>query len=73
MAKLHKVQIYLLDYNDDFNRASDLACYIDRHSRYGSVKYIEVSTEDLGEFYDEHPLNCIDCPKSEYEKYFKEN
>jgi len=73
MAKLHKVQFYLLDYNDDFNTAQDLENYLDWVIRYGSLEHTKIVTEDLGEFYDEHPLNYINCPEAEFEKYFKEN
>ena len=73
MAKLHKVQFYLLDYNDDFKTTNDLENYLDWVIRYGSLRYTNIVTKDIGEFYDEHPLNYIDCPEAEYEKYFKEN
>ena len=73
MAKLHKVQFYLLDYNDDFKGAQDLASYLESNIRYGLIEYVDVSTKDIGEFYDEHPLNYTNCPEAEFEKYFKEN
>ena len=73
MAKLHKIQFYLLDYNNDFRTLEKLENYIQYTIRYGLPEHIHITSTDLGEWYDEHPLNYIDCPESEYEKYFKEN
>lgn len=33
---------------------------------------MKVTEKDIGEWDDENPLNYIDCPESEFEKYFKE-
>lgn len=73
MAKLFKIQAYIVDYNDEFN-ADNVEEYLDYCTqRHFSLDHIKVAEADLGEFYDEHPLNYVDCPEAEFEKYFKEN
>jgi hypothetical protein len=37
------------------------------------VDHVHLSSSDIGEWHDDHPLNYMDCPEAEYEKYFKEN
>jgi hypothetical protein len=37
------------------------------------VDHVHLTSADIGEWYDDHPLNYMDCPEAEYEKYFKEN
>lgn len=73
MAKLYKIQAYLLDYNEDFDSISTLKRYINWNTRYGIVDYLHIAEADIGEWGDDHPLNIVDCPEAEYEKYFKEN
>lgn len=73
MAKLHKVQFYILDYNNNFRTLGDLENYINCTIRYGLPEHVHVTSTDIGEWDDDHPLNQVDCPESEYEKYFNEN
>lgn len=72
MAKLFKLTAYVVDYNDEFSQREliDILEYgpYDIH-----LRQMEVDGADLGEWDDDHPLNYIDCPEAEYEKYFKEN
>jgi len=35
------------------------------------VDHIHLTSADVGEWHDDHPLNYMDCPEAEYEKYFK--
>lgn len=73
MAKLFKLTAYLTDIHGSFGE-QDLEDYIMWRLRDELfVDHIHLESADLGEWYDEHPLNYIDCPKEEYEKYFKEN
>ena len=71
MAKLFKIQTYLLDYNNDF-RGSSLQYYLNSAIRYGLLEHTHITEVDIGEWDDDHPLNIVDCPEAEYEKYFKE-
>lgn len=74
MAKLYKIQAYIVDYNDEFCNPSYLKncliCYTQKHL---DLNHIKIDEADIGEWDDDHPLNHIDCPKEEFEKYFKEN
>lgn len=73
MPKLYKIQAYLVDYNNDFESISALKNYIDWNTRYGFTSHLHIAEADIGEWDDDHPLNIVDCPEAEYEKYFKEN
>lgn len=74
MPKLFKITTYIVDYNDEFStddRLEDCLIYCTQNDL--TLNHTHIISADIGEWYDEHPLNYIDCPKSEYEKYFKEN
>ena len=74
MAKLFKLTAYVVDYNDEFRDASDLEdCIVYDTQRHITLEHTNIQSADLGEWDDDHPLNYIDCPKTEFEKYFKEN
>lgn len=73
MAKLFKVSTYIVDYNDDFDKANIEEYLTYATERFFNLNHIKVAEADLGEWYDECPLNYIDCPEAEFEKYFKEN
>ena len=73
MAKLYKIQTYLLDYNEEFKKASALQFYLNCQIRGGILDHTHITEADIGEWDDDHPLNIVDCPEAEYEKYFKEN
>ena len=73
MSKLFKISAYVVDYNDDFDKSNIEDYLIYATQRYFDLKYVQVAEADIGEFYDEHPLNYTNCPKAEFEKYFKEN
>lgn len=73
MAKLFKIQAYIVDYNDEFD-SDNVEEYLNYCTQcHFSLDHLKVVETDLGEWYDEHPLNYIDCPEAEFEKYFKEN
>lgn len=73
MAKLFKISAYIVDYNDDFDKSNVEEYLVYATQRHFDLQHTQVAEADLGEWYDEHPLNYIDCPKAEFEKYFKEN
>jgi hypothetical protein len=73
MAKLFKLTAYLTDIDCSFGE-QDLEDYIMWRLRDELlVDHIHLASADLGEWHDDHPLNYMDCPEAEYEKYFKEN
>ena len=74
MAKLFKIQAYIVDYNDEYKTGDRLEdCLIWCTQRDLNLQHLKVDGADLGEWYDEHPLNYTNCPEAEFEKYFKEN
>ena len=73
MAKLFKISAYVVDYNDDFDKSNIEEYLIYETQKHFNLEHLRVAEVDLGEWHDEHPLNYIDCPKAEFEKYFKEN
>jgi hypothetical protein len=72
MAKLFKIETYVLDYNDDFDKSNIEEYLVYATQRHFNLEHIQIAEVDIGEFYDEHHLNYLDCPKAEFEKYFKE-
>lgn len=73
MAKLFKVTTYIVDYHDDFDTSNIEEYLVYETQRHFSLEHTQVAEADLGEWHDEHPLNYIDCPKAEFDKYFEEN
>ena len=74
MAKLFKIQAYVLDPNDEFSnesRLEDCLMYCTQNDLF--LSHLNIESANLGEWYDEHPLNYVRCHESEFEKYFKEN
>lgn len=69
MAKIFKISGYAVDYNGDYSPESIKRELFERMDMFG--KHIEIEERDIGEFYDDHPLNYMDSPKEECEKYFK--
>ena len=74
MAKLFKIQAYIVDYNDEYKTEDRLEdCLIWLTQNELTLKHLKIDSTDLGEWHDEHPLNYISCPEAEFKKYFKEN
>ena len=67
MAKVYKIQGYFVDINDEFDLDS-FNGILDRYDM--GMKHVKVEEADIGEWYDDHPLNCFNCSVSKYEKYF---
>ena len=73
MAKLFKIQTYIVDANDEFytdDRLEDCFIYCTQNDL--SLEHLKIQSTDIGEWHDDLPINKINCPESEYEKYFKE-
>ena len=74
MPKLFKITTYLVDCNDEFvtdDRLEDCIIYCTQNDL--DLRHTKIESADIGEWDDDHPLNYMDCPETEYEKYFKEN
>ena len=74
MAKLFKIQAYIVDCNDEFytdDRLEDCLIYCTQNDI--RLEHLKIQSVDLDEWCDDHPLNYFDCPEAEFKKYFKEN
>lgn len=68
MAKIFKITGYFVDCNDDYDCDR---LKIDLEQDYDLIAHhINVEERDIDEWDDDIPLNKIDCPVSECEKYF---
>lgn len=73
MAKLFKIQAYIVDPNGEFRDSSYLEdCLIGDTQNHFNLSHLRVAEIDLGEWDDNHPLNYVKCPESEFKKYFPE-
>ena len=68
MAKIYKISGYVIDVNDEWNE-NELRWLLENDV---IIKHFKAKDADIGEWYDENPLNYINCPIEECEKYFKE-
>lgn len=68
MAKIFKINFYLVDPNGDCT-TEDIQALLD-NADLAFSKHIEIDERDIGEWDDSLPINRVDCPESECEKYF---
>ena len=73
IAKVFKISAYLVDPVDEFNESSLEDCLIYCTQNDLSLRHMKVDSVDIGEWDDNLLINRFDCPKTEFEKYFKEN
>ena len=74
MAKLFKIQAYIVDANGEFytdDRLEDCLIYCTQNDL--NLNHLKIQSVDLGEWDDDLHINKFNCPEAEYEKYFKEN
>ena len=72
MPRIYKITTYLVDCSDEFNDASLKDCLVYCTQNDLNLEHTKIQSADIGEWNDDHPLNYYNCPKAEYEKYFKE-
>lgn len=72
MAKLFKIQAYIVDPNGEFD-TRELADIMEYGPYDIHLRHIAIDEADLGEWDDDIDVNYIDCPEAEFKKYFKEN
>jgi hypothetical protein len=69
MAKLHKVEMYILDSADDYNSLEQI---IDHTNDRSYVQFNPFNSQTVEfEFDDEHPLNFNDAKVEDYRKMFE--
>ena len=62
MAKLFKIQAYIVDANDEFytdDRLKDYLIYCTQNDI--NLDHLKIQSVDLREWDDNHPLNYMDC------------
>ena len=71
MAKIYKLTGYLIDPSGGDWSEDDIITEIENLDLIHH--HIKCDVADIGEFYDEHPLNYNNCSLAECEKYFNSN
>ena len=69
MAKIHKVEFYIVDPNDFYYDGEDLINEIERKLYEGFILNPEWKTSEEFEWDDDIDLNYSDCSKENCEKY----
>ena len=70
MAKIHKVEMYLLDVNEDFYSVDDIMEYI-TNTKYAPSIHIVSSESKEFEWDDDVIINRYDCSTEQYNNFFK--
>ncbi len=69
MAKIHKVELFLVDVCDDFSDISAILDYL-RNSKYApNIHKIKAQTKEF-EWSDDVSINKIDCDTEGYNNFF---
>ena len=70
MARIHKINGYLIDTNGDYSADNIETAITERSGLDVFSQHLCIETAECGEWADEHPLNKLDCDVAECEKYF---
>lgn len=70
MAKIHKVELYILDINDMYDSLDDIITDCER-SVDDVIFKLELGQTVNVEWTDDINLNFINCPMDNYHKYFE--
>lgn len=71
MAKLHKVEFYLVDYDCEWDNDS-IENEIESTFKWHGIYFpADIQTADIGEWDDTHKFNFDSTPLEEYEKEFE--
>lgn len=71
MAKIHKVELYLLDVNEDFNNVDEVIEYM-TNMKYAPNIYVVSSKSKEFEWDDDVIINRYDCSTEQYNDFFEE-
>lgn len=69
MARIHKVEFYLVDYNDMYETGEDVLNEAE-NKLYGLIQCPTWKTSTEFEWHDDINLNYSSCSKEDCEKYF---
>lgn len=70
MAKIHKVEFYIVDANSFYDTEEKLICDIDRGLYEGCIKHFKWKTSKEFEWDDDLDINYKKCSEEDCEKYF---
>lgn len=69
MAKIHKVELFLVDVCDDFSDISAILDYLGNSKYAPNIHKIKAQTKKF-EWSDDVPINSIYCDTEGYNKFF---
>ena len=71
MAKIHKVALYLLDVNEDFDNVDDIVEYMANMKCAPSIHVIRSDSKEF-EWDDDVIINRRNCSTEQYNSFFEE-
>ena len=71
MAKIHKVELYLLDVNEDFNSVDDIIAYMANMKYAPSIRVVSSESKEF-EWDDDVIINRCNCSTEQYNSFFEE-
>lgn len=75
MAKIYKLEAYIIDANDEYEDEEQLESHLDYLLDRGdiSLQEININSSEEFEWEDDLRINKTAATKDDYEKYFKED
>ncbi len=71
MAKIHKVEMYLLDINEDFDTLDEALIYM-TNRKYAPSAHIISSESKKFEWDDDVIINYCKCTNEQYNQFFEQ-
>ena len=69
MARIHKVEFYLVDPNDFYESEEDVINHAEVRLYEGWMMHPKCTTSEWFEWHDDIELNFLDCSEESCEKY----
>jgi len=69
MAKLHKVELYIIDVNDNYSNLNEIMHDIGNTTDYSLIPFNSQEVEI--DWHDEIDINLSNCPVENFREYFK--
>lgn len=71
MAKIHKVEMYLVDVNEDFETLHDALVYM-TNGKYSPLLHLVKSESKEFEWDDDVIINYCNCTNEQYSQFFEQ-
>ena len=71
MAKIHKVEMYLVDINEDFDTLDDALVYM-TNRKYAPLLHLVTSESKEFEWDDDVIINYCNCTNEQYNQFFEQ-